>query len=72
MLLPNRNKDLFPEEAGLGSIPQVPEIETCQDMPKLIVTDWSTQGRLRLFRTGWLPMAYHTIKALPTRGATLA
>ena len=25
MLLPNPNKDLFPEEAGLGSIPQVSE-----------------------------------------------
>jgi len=65
------NQNLFPEEAGLESIPQVSEIQTCQDMPKLIDTDCSTQGRLGVFRTGWLPMAYYAIKALPTRGATL-
>ena len=30
-------------------------------MPKLIEADWTTQDRLQVFKTGWLPVAYQAI-----------
>ena len=72
MLLPNPDQNLFREEAGLESIPQVPEklrhVKTCLNSLSLIGAHKVDSE----FSTGWLPVVCHAIKALPARGATLA